>query len=239
VTRSLLSPNAGYRFRSITADCVVLVFFAPAEYANRKDEAMRHVAILLFDDVEVLDFAGPFEIFSVTGCRHDAEPPFNVYTVAEKEGVVLARNKLRINPHYTIDHCPPPDILVVPGGYGTHREMHNPAVLDGVRQQAARVELLSSVCTGALVLAKAGLLEGLSATPHYSFYDRLQAIAPNTSVRRGERFVDHGTVITSAGVQAGMDMSLHMIARWLGVEVARETAHYIEYDWQLDPARAQ
>ena len=198
---------------------------------------MRHVAIWLVDDVEGLDFAGPFEIFSVTGCRHDAEPPCNVYTVAEKEGVVLARNQLRLNPHDTIDHCPPPDILVVPGGYGTHRERNNPVVLDGVRQQAARVELLSSVGPGALVLAKAGLLEGLSATPHDGCDDRLQAITPNTTVRRGECFVDHGTVITSAGGQAGMAMALPMIARLLGVEGAREIAHSIAYDGQLDPAR--
>jgi transcriptional regulator GlxA family with amidase domain len=198
---------------------------------------MRNVAILIFDDVEVLDFAGPFEIFSVTGRRSNDEPPFNVYTVAEKEGVVLARNELSINPHYTIGNCPPPDILIVPGGYGTRREMNNPILLDWVRQQAARTELTTSVCTGALVLAKAGLLEGLEATTHYGSYDLLQEIAPNTAVRRGERFVDNGTVITSAGVQAGMDMLLHIIARLLGAEVARETAHYIEYDWQLDPDR--
>lgn len=198
---------------------------------------MRNVAILIFDDVEVLDFAGPFEIFSVTGLRSEGEPPFNVYTVADDDGVVMARNKLSINPHYAIDNCPPPDILVIPGGYGTRREMNNPVLLDWVRQQAARVELTTSVCTGALMLGKAGLLEGLAATTHYGAYDLLQEIAPNTEVRRGERFVDNGGIITSAGVQAGMDMSLHIIARLLGAEAARETAHYIEYEWQFDPER--
>jgi transcriptional regulator GlxA family with amidase domain len=198
---------------------------------------MRNVAILIFNDVEVLDFAGPFEIFSVTGQRVSDEPSFNVYTVAEKAGVVLARNNLSINPHFTIDNCPPPDILIVPGGYGTRREMNNPVLLNWIGQQAAQVELTTSVCTGALVLAKAGLLEGLSATTHYGSYDLLQEIAPNTNVRRGERFVDNGVIITSAGVQAGMDMSLHIIAWLLGAETARETAHYIEYDWQLDPDR--
>ena len=198
---------------------------------------MRNVAILIFDDVEVLDFAGPFEVFSVTGRRSEGEPPFNVYTVAEKAGVVLARNNLSINPHYTIENCPPPDILVVPGGYGTRREMNNPVLVEWIRQQATRVELMTSVCTGALVLAKAGLLDGLSATTHHGAFDLLQEIAPSTSVRRGERFVDNGFVITSAGVQAGMDMSLHIIGRLLGIEVARETAQYIEYDWQLDPER--
>lgn len=192
---------------------------------------MRNVAILIFDEVEVLDFAGPFEVFAVTKGR-DEERPFNVYTVAEKEGVVLARNNLSINPHYTIADCPTPDILVVPGGYGTRREMNNPVLIDWIREQAARIELTTSVCTGALLLAKAGLLEGLSATTHHGSYDLLQEVAPNTNVQRGVRYVDNGTIITSAGVQAGMDMSLYLVGRLLGVETARQTAQYIEYVWQ-------
>ena len=155
---------------------------------------MRNVAIFIFDEVEVLDFAGPFEIFSVTGCQNDAEPPFNVYTVAQTQHAVVARNKLSINPHYSIDNCPPPDILVVPGGFGARREMNNSVLIEWIRQQAARVELVSSVCTGALVLAKAGLLDGLTATTHFGAYELLQEIAPKTSVQRGERYVDNGTV---------------------------------------------
>lgn len=192
---------------------------------------MRNVAILLFDEVEVLDFAGPFEIFSVTGRRSGGEVPFNVYTVAEKTPI-SARNGLSINPSYLLDTCPPPDIIVVPGGNGTRRAMHEAHILDWVRQMDARTELTLSVCTGALVLGTAGLLDGLQATTHYGAYDLLQETVPSAAVQRGVRYVDSGRIITSAGVQAGMDMSLHVIARLLGHEVAEETARYIEYEWR-------
>ncbi len=201
----------------------------------------RNVAILLFDEVEVLDFAGPFEIFSVTGLRSGGEAPFNVYTVAENAGPISARNKLTVTPHYTIDTCPPPDIIVIPGGFGAHRgsraAMRNPAILDWVKRQHERTELTLSVCTGALVLATAGLLDGLQSTTHYGSYDLLGQVAPRTTVMRGVRYVDNGKVITSAGVQAGMDMALHVVARLLGDEAARETAHYIEYDWRSKQVR--
>jgi len=196
----------------------------------------RNVAIVLFNEVEVLDFAGPFEIFSVTGRRTTGERPFNVYTAAETDGPIAARGDLIIMPNYTLATCPPPDIVVVPGGYGTRAQMHNPALLGWVREQAARVELMTSVCTGSLVLANAGLLDGLAATTHFSAYDLLAETAPTVDVRRGVRYVDNGAIITSAGVQAGMDMALHIIARLLGKDTAHETASYIEYDWQ--PERA-
>lgn len=196
----------------------------------------RNVAILLFDEVEVLDFAGPFEIFSVTGGRSGGEKPFNVYTVAEKAGTISARNNLIVQPHYTIADCPPPDLFVIPGGYGSRAAMRNPAIVDWVKQQHGQTELTLSVCTGALVLGTAGLLDGLQATTHYGSYDLLAEVAPQTTVIRGVRYVDNGKVITSAGVQAGMDMSLHVVARLLGDEVARETAHYIEYEWQPEKA---
>lgn len=195
----------------------------------------RNVAILLFDEVEVLDFAGPFEIFSVTGRRDEGAPPFNVYTVAEKSGTISARNNLIITPHYTIDNCPPPEIILIPGGYGSRAAMRNPAILDWVQRQHQHTELTLSVCTGALVLGTAGLLDGLQATTHYGSYDLLGEVAPNTTVVRGVRYVDNGKVVTSAGVQAGMDMSLHIIARLCGEAQARETAHYIEYQWEPQP----
>jgi transcriptional regulator GlxA family with amidase domain len=191
----------------------------------------RNVAILLFDEVEVLDFAGPFEVFSVAGTRTDP-PALDVYTVAESERVIRARNNLQVLPHYTLDECPPPDIVVVPGGFGTRQQMHNRVLLDWVRAQARRVELMTSVCTGSLILGSAGLLDGRPATTHYKEYDLLAAISPAITVVRGVRFVDDGAIITSAGVQAGMDMALHVVARLLGGDVARATAAQIEYDWQ-------
>jgi transcriptional regulator GlxA family with amidase domain len=191
----------------------------------------RNVAILIFDEVEVLDFSGPFEVFGVSGARDPGERPFHVYTVAEKAGPVLARNGLSVNPTFTFASCPPPDILLVPGGRGTRREIHNEALLNWVRVQAARVELLLSVCTGALLLAQAGLLDGLSATTHFLAVDELRTLAPNTALCPDERYVDNGKIVLSAGVSAGIDMALYVVARLLGEERANETARYIQYDY--------
>ncbi len=194
---------------------------------------MRNVAILIFDEVEVLDFCGPFEVFSVTG-RRDNSNPFDVYTVAEKPGPVTARNQLSINPRYTISDCPKPDILVVPGGYGTRRQMHNAVLTGWIKARLHELELVLSVCTGALLLATAGLLEGLAATTHHGAFELLEEIAPNTSVQRDRRIVDNGKIILSAGISAGIDMSLYVVAKLLGDDIAQETAEYMEYDWRVN-----
>jgi len=193
-------------------------------------DTARNVAILIFDDVEVLDFCGPFEVFSVTR-RNDNPRPFRVFTVAESTGIITARNGLRVVPDFTLAEAPRPALLIVPGGQGTRREMHNAALLEWIAARAAESELVLSVCTGALLLAKARLLEGLSATTHHGALDLLRQTAPNTSVESARRLVDNGRVITSAGVAAGIDMSLHVVARLLGQDVAEETAHYMEYPW--------
>ena len=191
----------------------------------------RKVAILIFDDVEILDFCGPYEVFGVTG-RHNDSQPFNVYTVAEYPKPIIARNQLSVNPQYTIQDCPPPDILLVPGGSGTRREMHNQVLLDWIEQCFEHSELLLSVCTGALLLAKAGLLENLAATTHHLSIDLLKEVAPNTEIRAGDRFVDNGKIILSAGISAGIDMSLYVVGKLLGKTTALETAEYMEYDWK-------
>lgn len=193
----------------------------------------RNVAILIFNDVEVLDFCGPFEVFAVTGQRNGGAGNFNVYTVAEKAEPVIARNGLSVNPTYTIADCPKPDIVVVPGGYGTRREMNNPVLLTWLQGHYADLELLLSVCTGSLVLGKAGLLDGLAATTHWAAIDELRVAAPSTTVRADQRYVDNDKIVTSAGISAGIDMSLHIVERLLGAETAAETARYMEYDyWQ-------
>ena len=197
----------------------------------------RNVAILIFDEVEILDFAGPYEVFATTR-QHDPEPPFNVYTVAEKPGPVAARNGLSVNPTYTLDTCPPPDILLVPGGYGTRVVMHNAAVLDWIRTVDSGSELMLSVCTGSLVYGRAGLLDGLAATTHWAAYDELREAAPKTEQRPGERWVDNGRVVTSAGVSAGIDMSLYIVGRLLGPEEAARTAKGMEYEhWHGMPVQ--
>lgn len=188
---------------------------------------VRNVAIFLFKDVEVLDFCGPYEVFSVTGKGNDK--PFNVYTVAVAPGLVKAVNGLSVQPDYTIADCPPPDIVLIPGGIGTRPVMRDPVVLDWVRACAERAELVLSVCTGALVLATAGLLEGKAATTHHNAFELLGSLAPNTTIDRTARFVDNGALITSGGIAAGIDMALYVVAKLLGNDQARETAQYMEY----------
>ena len=199
---------------------------------------MRNLAIYIFDEVEVLDFAGPFEVFSVCGLRSGKEKPFNVYTVAQQE-VVTARNQLKIIPHYLMNNCPVPDILLLPGGGGIHpdgtpfgsrREMNDRLLLEWIRERNKSAEMLLSVCTGSLLLGKAGLLEGLSATTHWKAVDTMRAAAPNTTILPEERWVDNGRIILSAGISAGIDMSLYVISKLLGMEVADETAQYMQYE---------
>jgi len=199
----------------------------------------RSVAIFLFDEVEVLDFAGPYEVFSVTGLRTLPEKPFHVFTVAERSPVV-ARNGLTIVPDFTLENAPKADIVILPGGggftadgvpFGSRREMHNPVVLDWVKKQAAQVELLLSVCTGALILGQAGLLEGLKATTHFKALDALREISPAIEVVENVRYVDNEKIILSAGVSAGIDMSYYVVSKLLGAETATEAARYAQYDY--------
>jgi transcriptional regulator GlxA family with amidase domain len=191
----------------------------------------RSVGILVFQDVEVLDFCGPFEVFSVTG-RQIAPGSFSVFTVGNVPGPLLARNGLSVNPEYGLADAPPIDLLLIPGGQGTRPLLHDASLIDWIGQRAAKAELVLSVCTGALLLAKAGLLAGLSATTHHAALELLREIAPGTTVRDDVRFVDNGPVITSAGVAAGIDMSFHVVDRLLGRETATAAARYIEYPWQ-------
>lgn len=191
----------------------------------------RKLAILIFDDVEVLDFCGPFEVFAVTRQPETMTELFNVYIVAEQNRPVIARNGLSVNPHYSIDDCPKPDILLVPGGRGTRALVHNAKVVEWIRQQAQEVELLLSVCTGSLVLAKAGLLKGLSATTYHTSFAELRAIEADATLCPGERYIDNGRIITSAGISAGIDMSLYVVAKLHGEEQAQWTANHMEYEY--------
>ena len=204
---------------------------------------MRNLAILLFNEIEVLDFAGPFEVFSVTGRQSKqtrfAEAPFHVFTVAER-GPVYARNGLIITPTYTLNDHPKPDLILVPGGgsylpdgtpAGARREMHNPAILNWVKRHAGGAELVLSVCTGSLILANTGLLDGLSATTHFLALSGMAEKFPQITLCPDGRWVDNGKIITSAGISAGIDMSLHVVGRLLGADVARETARYMQYDY--------
>lgn len=190
----------------------------------------KSVGILIFDEVEVLDFAGPFEVFSIVGQR-DGDGAFNVYTIAEAEGTITARNGLRVIPDKSFADDPRPDIVLIPGGYGTRPLLERPDVIDWIGTRSADAELTLSVCTGSLLLAKAGLLDGLEATTHWGALDLLAEIAPDVSVQRETRVVDNGNIVTSAGVAAGIDMAFHIVARLEGNEAAEEAALYMEYPW--------
>ena len=192
-------------------------------------ERKRNVGIVVFDQVEVLDFAGPYEVFSVTGEVIDPDS-FDVYMVAESADPVTGRNGFTVIPHYTFADCPEPDVLIVPGGPGTRVEEKRPEMIDWVSEKAGPAELVLSVCTGARILAKAGLLDGLEATTHWVSIDELREMAPKAKVHDDRRFVDNGKVVTSAGVSAVIDMSLHVVARLCGEKAAAGTARFMEYD---------
>ena len=187
----------------------------------------RTVAIVIFDDIEVLDFCGPFEIFSVTGARQGLKP-FAVHTVAEELRPITTRGGLRVIPDQSFETSTSADIILVPGGLGTRREMNNPKMLQWIKDNASHAELVLSVCTGALVLGKAGLLDGLSATTHHLALDELRAVSSQIKIDAAKRFIDNGKVIVAAGISAGMDMALHVVSRLLGAEQAAETARYME-----------
>lgn len=193
----------------------------------------RTVAILLFDDVEVLDAAGPFEVFAVTD-ELSGYQLFQVQTVALVPGSVRARNGLQFVPDHTLESAPAPDILIVPGGSGSRALLQKPDLLDWLRYHAQRAEVVASVCTGARLLARAGLLDGLRATTHYENIAELAALAPAATLVADRRFVDHGRIATSAGIAAGIDLSLHLVARLHGHETAEKTARYMEYHWRND-----
>ncbi len=197
---------------------------------------MRTVGILMFDEVEVLDFAGPFEVFALASVQQgdDTEQKaFRVVTVSEKRGQVTARNGLKVTTDYGFDDHPALDVLIVPGGYGAEEiAIHSEATLAWIKQQAAAAELTASVCTGALLLAKVGLLDGLEATTHWMDIDRLRREYPQVNVRGAIRYIDQGSIVTSGGISAGIDMSLHLVERLCGTDVARKTAKRMEYEWR-------
>ncbi len=188
----------------------------------------QNIAILIFDDVEVLDFAGPFEVFAVIDGLRGHET-FNVFTVAEELRPVRARHGLSVNPTHDFASCPAPHLLVVPGGFGTRALLKNECVLAWLRAQTAQAEIVMSVCTGSVVLAQAGLLDGLRATTHHTCFALLREHAPRTEVVETDRFVDNGKFLTSAGISAGIDCSLHVVARLLGADAADQTARHMEY----------
>lgn len=195
----------------------------------------RSVGILLFPHVEILDFAGPLEVFS-SAMALDAEfsdPDArlcNVFTVAESADPIRCNNPLTVIPDYTLEDCPHMDIFLAPGGRGTRTAIERPKLVDWIAERAKTNELTTSVCTGSFLLAKAGLLDGKSATTYFGSVPFMREHFPTVDTQENVRWVDAGDVVTSAGVSAGIDMSLYLLQRLYGKDVADATARNIEYD---------
>ena len=188
----------------------------------------RNAAILIFNDVEVLDFAGPYEVFNVVPSKEKA---FNVYTVAPVDKNISARNGLRVRADFTFGDYPRPDIVIVPGGDGRKIQMNNPDVLDWLNAVYPYCEYMLSVCTGAFILGKAGLLKNLKATTHHESYDEFEAEFEDVKLIKNVKFVDNGKIVTSGGISAGINMSLFMVDKILGNDMGKKTAEHMEYDY--------
>ena len=204
----------------------------------------KRVGILIYEEVEVLDFCGPFEVFSVTRLREDKrrdEPsPFQPLLVAESLQPVTATGGMKVLPHYSMTDCPHVDVLVVPGGWGFRHHMKNSVLHDWLRERAAQAETLTAVCTGAMLLSSSGLLDGSQATTHWRFLDDMRDSFPAVKVRYDKHFVKDGCVFTSAGISAGIDMSLKVVEHYFGEPVARATARHMEYPYpDVDTRRIQ
>ena len=191
-----------------------------------------NIGILLYNEVEVLDVAGPFEVLSITTYQDTEIKPFSVKTVAQTKEIIHARNGLKFVPDYSFEDAPDFDILIVPGG-DESKEVKNEAMIGWLKAQFDKTELVAVVCTGAFLLAEAGLLTGKQATTHWMDLDRLEKGYPEVTVLRNVKFVDQGKIITAAGISAGINMTLYIVGKLLGKEVAKFTAKRMEYDIEL------
>lgn len=208
---------------------------------------MMRIGIYVFDQVEVLDFAGPYEVFTTAARVHArmnaaaqpertaSDPLFSVTTIGFDQREITARAGLKIRPDESIDQHPALDILVVAGGV-VNEELKRDALAAWLRQQATQVRILASVCTGAMLLGRAGLLDGLAATTHWEDLQDLAVVAPACVVKQEVRWVDSGDIVTSAGISAGIDMCLHLVERVAGRALALATARQMEFDWTENKA---
>jgi transcriptional regulator GlxA family with amidase domain len=193
---------------------------------------MIQVGIFLFNEVEVLDFAGPFEVFSLAEYPETAEKVFKVHTISEKNILLSARNGLKVKADFTFAEHPAFDVLIVPGGYGAENiEIENPIALDWIKSTAVQTALVASVCSGAFLLAKTGVISDHQVTTHWMDQDDLQKQYPALKVLGDRKYVDAGNIVTSGGISAGIEMSLYLVSRLAGAEIALATARRMAYDW--------
>jgi len=193
------------------------------------------IGIYVFDEVEVLDFSGPFEVFTAASRVYTRQNPsastlFDVYLLAERGGLISARAGFKVQPHYTISNHPRLDVLIVPGGVHT-AELEKPAVIEWICRTAVMTKLTASVCTGVFLLAKANLLEGKSVTTHWEDIPDLRAMFPSLDVKEEIAWVDNGNIVTAAGISAGIEMALHLVTKLAGKDLAVKTARQMQYTW--------
>lgn len=201
---------------------------------------MKRVGVVLFENVELLDFAGPVEVLHTARVANRDGTwarGFDVLLIAERAEMIRTAQGVQVVADKTLHDCPSLDVLLVPGGWGTRAQMKNPALLEWLRLQAAAVELTTSVCTGSLVLGRAGLLDGRRATTHWHSLDVLRDAAPEAHVVSDEHVVRDGNLLTSAGVAAGIDLALYIVAHYYGEAAARSVARGMEYPYPESNAR--
>jgi transcriptional regulator GlxA family with amidase domain len=190
---------------------------------------VTRIGIALFDEAEELDWAGPWEVLAAWAQQWPADGA-DVFTLGRTQDVVTCAKGLKVLPDHSWESAPPLDVLVYPGGQGTRRELKDETVLDWLRDRSAGGTLMTSVCTGSLVYAAAGLLRDRPATTYWGALDLLGDLDSSIDVRADDRFVDSGEVVTAAGVSAGIDMALHLVARLHSLDRARDVRRYIQYD---------
>ena len=187
-----------------------------------------NIGIYIYDQAEVLDFSGPFEVFSVA--NRLANLGWSIWLVAEEKSLVEARGVFQVKPHYSIQNVPELDVLIVVGGVHSE-ELRKTEVINWIRKAAEKTQITASVCTGAFLLAEAGLLDGLEVTTHWEDIPDLQRNYPNLQVRKGIRWIEQGKLFTAAGISAGIEMSLKLVSKFAGEELAERTARQMEYTW--------
>jgi len=191
---------------------------------------IMNVGIYIYNQVEVLDFSGPFEVFTTASRVFAGSDPFSVFLVSETGTTVSARANFMINPHYSLHDHPPIDVLIIPGGVHTG-EMTKRRILDWIADQANKANFVASVCTGVFLLAEAKVLTSQNVTTHWEDIPELRNAYPNLTVHESKRWIDEGSIITSAGISAGIDMSLHLVSRLVSLQLAEKTARQMEFDW--------
>lgn len=216
----------------MTRVIAALLMLVTAGAALAADGYTKNVAVVLYNGVEVLDWAGPAEVFAAAShvATSGGEHAFNVYTVSKTKAPIVSQGFVDVTPDYSIADSPKPDIIVFPGG-GTGNVTGDPDWMVWVRTSVGNAETVLTVCTGAFIVGELGMLDGLDATTWYAAVPGLTSRFPKARVQPGRRFIDNGKVITTAGVSAGIDGSLHLVARSLGRYVADRTAEYMEYAW--------